>query len=211
MTQQITPENEFQQMERYDEAQVVQEIEGHVVLKQYFYELKNGAIGISWIGIKALSSYMSKNGMPISIVHVEREETEDAFRYTATARLLTTGEERIGVSEQPKIMKTSAGEVKDPFALQKALSKAQRNALRIFLPESAIEAAYQRWKSGGAVDPKNVTAPSSPERQPATLTEAPCSCGHAKTPDHYSDGKEVICVTCIKAKNESTHSLKPWR
>jgi hypothetical protein len=52
--------------------------------------------------------------------------------------------QRIGVSEQAKTMKLSDGrEVKDPFALQKALSKAQRNALRIFIPESAIEEAYE--------------------------------------------------------------------
>jgi len=193
---------DFEEMERYDESQIVEEVRGHITLPKFFYELKNGTVGISWIGIKALASYMSKNGAPISIVHVEREETEDAYRFTATARLLSTGEERFGVSEQPKMMKLSDGrEIKDPFALQKALSKAQRNAMRIFIPESAIEEAFQRWKSGGSVDPRTVTRASNQEAQPKVQKEELCICGHGR-PIHMSDGRSLYCMECIRQQKD---------
>jgi len=189
---------DFQEMEKYDESQIIDEVKGHITLPKFFYELKNGSVGISWIGIKALASYMSKNGAAISIVNVEREETEDSYRFMATARLLSTGEERLGVSEQPKLMKLSDGrEVKDPFALQKALSKAQRNALRIFIPESAIEEAYHRWKSGGSVEPKVITTPQTQERSTTVQKEEICVCGHGR-PFHISDGKQLYCMQCVR-------------
>lgn len=192
---------DFEEMERYDELQVVEEVKGHITLPKFFYELKIGTVGISWIGIKALASYMSKNGAPISIVKVEREETEDAYRFMVTARLLSTGEDRIGISEQAKMMKLSDGrEVKDPFALQKALSKAQRNALRIFIPESAIEESYQRWKTGGSVEPRTLTIPASQERQPTDRKQEICTCGHQRN-DHIPEGNtgRIYCTACIKA------------
>jgi hypothetical protein len=38
------------------------------------------------------------------------------------------------------------GEMDDDFALQKAFSKARRNALRQLLPESLITQALAKWK-----------------------------------------------------------------
>lgn len=91
---------DFEEMQRYDEEQVIEEVRGRGTLPKFFYELKNETVGIFWIGIKAFASYMSKNCAPILIVHVEREETEEAYRFMARVGLLTTGEERLGGSEK---------------------------------------------------------------------------------------------------------------
>jgi hypothetical protein len=37
------------------------------------------------------------------------------------------------------------GEAEDAFALQKAVGKAQRNAIRALIPEAVIAEAYRAW------------------------------------------------------------------
>ena len=56
---------------------------------------------------------------------------------------------RLGVSQQPKHY---ANGKLDTFALQKALSKAQRNAIRGVIPEATIEQYLKTFMDGGHVD-----------------------------------------------------------
>ena len=139
--------DKFAAMEALDESQIVEEIKGHVIEK-YFYEFGN-VTGISYAGIKWLKSKMANQGDPITIDSIQKEENENEISYTVSAKRVFTNEVMYGVSSCPKIMELKNGEKKlDPFARQKALSKAQRNAIRNFIPEIAIQEGYKEWKKG---------------------------------------------------------------
>lgn len=143
--------SDFELMDTLDEQQIVEEIKGHVI-EQYFYEFPQGnrsVVGISWSGIKYVARQMSEQGHPISIEDVQVTNTNEGFLVMAVAMDINTKEKRYGAAECPKIMKTKAGEQPDPFALQKAISKAQRNAIRNFIPEVAIQEGYKAWKERG--------------------------------------------------------------
>lgn len=59
-----------------------------------------------------------------------------------------TNSSRIGVSSQPKMFRTKQGLIRDPFATQKALSKAQRNAIKQLLPQTMLKEWIQRHRNG---------------------------------------------------------------
>lgn len=150
MTTAIEAKNEFEVMDALDEGQIVDEIKGHVI-EQYFYEFPQGnrqVVGISWAGIKYVARKMAEAGHPISIEEKHLTVTNDSYIVEAAAMDLVTKEKRWGVAECPKYMKLKEGDEKpDPFALQKAFSKAQRNAIRNFIPETAIQEGYKAWKA----------------------------------------------------------------
>lgn len=139
--------DKFAAMEALDESQIVEEIKGHVIEK-YFYEFGN-VTGISYAGIKWMKMRMANQGYPITIESIEKEENADEIIYTVAAKYMFSNEVMYGVSSCPKLMTMKDGTTKpDPFARQKALSKAQRNAIRNFIPEIAIQEGYKEWKKG---------------------------------------------------------------
>ena len=143
-----TEKTEFEAMEVLDEEQIVNEMKGHVIDK-YFYEF-SGVVGISWAGIKWVSRKLSDQGHGIDICDLQTTSTNDAYEVIAIAQDINTKERRYGASTQAKMMQLRDGSEKpDPFALQKAISKAQRNAIRNFIPEIAIQEGYKEWKQRG--------------------------------------------------------------
>jgi len=139
-------EYSFQAMEALDEQQITDEMKGHII-DSFVYEVA-GKTGLSWAGIKAMAERMKNQGQPISVEHMEITQSEDGmtFRAICIAKNLATGEKRTGASEQKRFYdKEMTKEV--PFAYVLAGSKAQRNAIRHFLPESSITAAIDEWKS----------------------------------------------------------------
>ncbi len=75
-------------------------------------------------------------------------DEDHSWIVTAKATNLTTGEHRWGIASQSKKMLLRDGTLKDDdYALQKALSKAQRNALRAFEPEGVVIEMYKEWKA----------------------------------------------------------------
>lgn len=135
----------FQAMEALDEGQITKEMQGHII-SEYVYEVQ-GKMGLSWAGIKAVAERMKNQGQPISVEHVDIVQSEDGatFRAIAVAKNLATGEKRTGASEQKRFYdKEQTKEI--PFAYVLCGSKAQRNAIRHFIPETAIVAAIEEWK-----------------------------------------------------------------
>lgn len=59
-------------------------------------------------------------------------------------------------------------------------------------------------------EPSTTVPPTGTNPEPEPNPDL-CSCGHTKLPHHFSDGKEVICQSCIREQREVEHSLKPWR
>jgi hypothetical protein len=148
--------DEFQIMEAKDEDQILAELQGSF-LKKFVYSFKVGGrpvTGISWAGIKEIA-YRLK-GIDTEIQKFEETETHYIFIVKATNKDVGS---RLGVSNQPKMN----GAKVDQFALQKALSKAQRNAIRGVIPEATIEMYLTEF---GNV-PKNVDR----FNPPATIRE----------------------------------------
>src|SRR5206468_7562823 len=96
---------------------------------------------------------LALRGEPISIIGADMIVGEDSqgewVGCTVHAKNLRTGEERVAYASQYTMMNLKSGErIPDPFARTKALNKAQRNALRWFIPELVISESYKEWKAG---------------------------------------------------------------
>jgi len=148
-------ESEFEIMDALDEQQIVDEIKGHV-LEQFFYEFTQGnkqVVGISYAGIKSVCQKLSNDGHPISIEEMHVDVGPETISALACAVDLTTKEKRWGAAEASKTItffdyrdKTEKTKP-NPFTRAVAVSKAQRNAMRNFVPEVVIQEAYKEWKA----------------------------------------------------------------
>ena len=129
---------EFAIMERKDEEQILAELKGHY-LEEFVYSFDHAGrrvIGLSWAGVKECAYRMGG----IDVVDCRVEDKGDYWLVLAKAVDRTTGSGRYGISTQPKKMKLKDGsEQEDLFSLPKALSKAQRNAIRGLIPEQYIK------------------------------------------------------------------------
>ncbi|VVB53373.1 Uncharacterised protein [uncultured archaeon] len=135
----IPEQTPYQMMDRADEEQILAELNGlpDDVLDTMVYSFPSGGkriTGLSWVGTKTL--IVEAGNYAIEDPHIV--ETADAFRVVCRARDLTRNIALYGAAEVPKRMKTRDGEIEDPFALSKALSKAQRNALQNLLPKKLV-------------------------------------------------------------------------
>jgi hypothetical protein len=99
--------------------------------------------------------------------------------------------------------------------------RAAARALRLFagigqtayeeLPQATLTKEELESDGDGSSMINQTPMPESPKVTTDVTTEEICSCGHTKHPNHFSEGKEVICATCIRESKEVQHDLKPWR
>lgn len=136
----------YEMMDRKDEEQILHELEGapHPVLEEMVYSFSGSqgmVTGLSWIGVKTLAVEAGH----YSIDDVKIQDNEHSYRVLAKARDINRNVTMFGVAEQQKNMKTREGrEIADSFALQKAVSKAQRNALIGLLPRTLVAEFIKR-------------------------------------------------------------------
>jgi hypothetical protein len=146
----VRDQDTFIQMDAADEQQILKEMEGEIV-KDLYYDV-NGKKGLSYVGVNHMSFKIG--GIKIIPESVKVEYDADTEEYVAS--VVACNEKyaltRAGMSVQPKMMdvydKDSSGrrldtmhKEYDRFARIKALSKAQRNAIKAVMPEALI-AAY---------------------------------------------------------------------
>ena len=134
---------DFQAVERMDESQIMEELQGKQIDK-LFYEFTQGnrqVIALSWAGVKYFAIQLGH----IQVQEVKLDETEDSYRVIAWAYDKTKDLRVMGAAEQSKFLAWDTKK-KDEFALAKAVSKGQRNALRNLIPETMISSAYAEWK-----------------------------------------------------------------
>ena len=165
-------------MEALDEQQITESLRGRII-SRFFYEFKAAGkevVGISWAGIKQIASKMVEQGHAISVVDLRVEETDSAYKGYAKAKDLYTQEERWGASEQNKAF--SSGD-RNQFALPLCVSKAQRNAIKQFIPEATVQEAYKEWKqrTGEIAEPPAKTeikeGTKTPSESPVPPTTSP--------------------------------------
>jgi hypothetical protein len=130
-------------MEKRDEDQITRQLQGELV-QDYFYSFKIGArevVGLSWVGVKECARRMGH----IKLDLISITEKEDEYQVVVKATDTLNSLEALGVSTQAKFLKP---DVKDSFSLQKATSKATRNAIRNLLPEKTIATMLKRFREG---------------------------------------------------------------
>jgi hypothetical protein len=140
------PQDVYQLMDQRDEAQIVAALEGRY-LDDFVYEVDSGGdkvVGLSWIGIQEASR--AYGGIQCRIL--EERETETHVIVTVEARDMKTGSARVGRSRQALLRKLPSGKLQmDPFGDVKAISKAQRNAIRQLLPQVLMKQWIDRYRS----------------------------------------------------------------
>lgn len=162
----IQPVNEYKIMDTRDENQILAELQGHY-LTEFVYSFKAGGrdvIGLSWAGVKELAYRYGG----IQVEECKIEEKADFWLVTCKAVDVQRKNSRFGVATQSKMMKRRDGSSEvDEFALQKATSKAQRNAIRALMPEIAVKQYIDQFLSekeapAARVVPVNVTPKPAP-------------------------------------------------
>jgi len=121
--------------------------------------------GLSWVGIKEIARRYGK----VDVDLVEIRDTPEAWIAVVKARDREKGTGILGVSTQPKIMETGEGPQPDPFSLQKAMSKAQRNAIRALIPETFMKTVIREWlaqQRGGPRRPRRAPPKAKEQRHP---------------------------------------------
>lgn len=148
---QVLMQKEVEEMESKDDTQILAEMKGDFkaeVLKQLFYSFMSGGrkvVGLSYKGVKQIAMRQGH----IMVKELELKETEKAWIATCKARDKAKDLEVYGAAIQPKeIVLRDGNKMPDSFAMSKAVSKAQRNALRGLISEVVVTEAYKRWLDG---------------------------------------------------------------
>jgi hypothetical protein len=140
------PQDVYQLMDQRDEAQIVAALEGRY-LDDFVYEVDSGGdrvVGLSWIGIQEASR--AYGGIQCKIL--EERETKTHVIVTVEAKDMKTGSARVGRSRQALLRQLPSGKLQmDPFGDVKAISKAQRNAIRQLLPQVLMKQWIDRYRS----------------------------------------------------------------
>jgi len=148
----MTSEDEkekFELMERRDEGQIEKAILGEY-LEEFIYDFttRDGhrVTGLSWVGVKEIAARMG---------HIRCDEKPEIRDQGDSWLVIVKAEDRLrdssrwGVTTQSKTMRLKSGNiVDDAFAIQKAMSKAQRNAIRQLIPEKWIQQLIDRFLKG---------------------------------------------------------------
>lgn len=162
---------DFALMERRDEEQILAELKG-AYLQEFVYDFTVGSrkvTGLSWAGVKEIAYRMGG-------VRVDDLDIQDKGEYwivTAKAVDVTRNASRFGVSTQSKVMKLRSGEsVPDDFAVQKAVSKAQRNAIRALIPEVFVKTCLAQFLAEKGQVPPIIKESSATELPPRKVDTA---------------------------------------
>lgn len=158
----LDPRDVFRAMDRNDEVEILDELAGRAIASMvYSFEQGKGKFvtDLSYNGVNETIRLMNERGGTRIGIHdvppiVEPLEVEGKryVRVMAYAKDERTNAGRWGMDLEPEMMKAGQGEKWDKFAGTKALSKAQRNALRAFIPEE-----FRQQVIGLAVADGNVT------------------------------------------------------
>jgi hypothetical protein len=141
-------------VEKRDEDQIIKSMRGEIVNEWVYSFVQNGRkiTALSYAGVKeAVRQRGNISWYPCEHCHqpVHIEETPDEIRAVVTAWDL---------ERNVKFLGASAASKKQPFAWVLAVNKAERNALRKFLPEKQITLLIEEYLR--RQNPNPVSVPS---------------------------------------------------
>jgi hypothetical protein len=192
----------FVVFDRHDEQMIIEEFQRRA-LKVMLYDFSQGGsriVDLSYQGVNEAVRLMNQTGKcEIAIdpsafggrgydEQVVTEDigngAEDFYVVTVYAVDRRTGYGQFGTSTEPKLLRLRNGSTKwDVFARTKALNKAQRNALKVMIPEALRQTLIAQFKGddvalrqiqagAGAVELAQLPAPLTDERAQALKTRA---------------------------------------
>lgn len=165
----------FIEFDRMDDDQIMAELRGAAV-EQYVYSFRQGdqtIMGLSLAGVMAVAQNLGgiTCGQPIW----SSDEQEITCDISATDH--KTGLTVWGTATEARVMQTKYGPKPDKFARGKALSKAQRNAIRKLIPEQIAVEMLKLFIAGGKPEPRQqrraLSQQASKGRAPAPEPEPP--------------------------------------
>lgn len=161
----ITP---YEAMDLADEEQIIDELEGKMTpedMKSFVYSFKDSSgrevTGLSWQGVKA--TWWEFNSRDLTQMTItDKVKITQGDGYIDVAVYAFDEKRNIGswgMARGYTDMKTSSGKIRDRFASAKAMSKAQRNALRHLFPSELVAKMIKEWIDKGHV--KKLSAKST--------------------------------------------------
>ena len=147
----VKTEDVMETFDKLDEHQAVAELKGEY-LEQYVYSFKDKGVevkGLSLMGVRETAREMNKRGFA-KIAVSEREpivvETDNYVEVRIYAKDELNGGGYWGIKRQPKLFSTGT---ENRFAIEQALSKAQRNAIRGLIPEPFVKEMITEYLKRG--------------------------------------------------------------
>ena len=175
----LSPEA-YELLDRRDEEQILAEIKGNIITEMFYSFPLDGrtVTGVSWVGTKEIARQYG--GIDVEFIRVE--ETEDCFAAVVKARDTRRGTSLLGTASQAKVVQTRSGERVDRFAYTKAVSKAQRNAIRAIIPERFLIEMYEHFKRQDLDERRRTPSSGSVKKEPL----------ETKGPDAYLAVKRAL-------------------
>jgi len=153
----LEPED-YDLLDQRDEEQILAEIKGNIITEMFYsFNIEGRKVtGVSWVGTKEIARQYGN----INMDFIKCEETPDSYIAIVKATDTKRGTSLLGTAMQSKNMTTRNGEVADRFAYTKAVSKAQRNAIRAIIPERYLLEMYELFTKG-----INFKTPEAPRKK----------------------------------------------
>ena len=148
-----------------DEALIIADLEDRYI-EEFVYSFQQGGktvTGLSWKGVQEAAREMG--GIQVPMEKVKIDETETHVHVIVEAIDSNRDASRLGSASQPKQMTVKGKQVDDPFAYQKAISKAQRNAMMQLIPQTVIKAwVEQRLETVSSSAPRDRRRQQKPDQ-----------------------------------------------
>lgn len=188
----------FATFDRLDDNQILAEMRGELI-EEYVYRFTQDGhevTGLTWKGTKEAARQMG--GVQVDLLQGPLY-TEETVAFIVKATDVKTASSRLGMKVQPLAEKLLRDNTTRPdrFASEKALSKAQRNAIRALLPEDLMARLIEEYlgqRRVRDVTPHDVRQELPPAR-PSLPTQGPrCpKCNGEVRESRYRAG-EMYCV-----------------
>lgn len=144
----------FQRFDAQDDAQIMAEIQGRNldILSQMVYSYTdrrgNTITGLSLTGVRETVREMNRRGLArirVTATPPQITETDEYVDVIVYAEDDLNGGGAWGAKRQPK----KAGNYANPFAMEQALSKAQRNAMLALIPATYVVEVIKEYSQDG--------------------------------------------------------------
>jgi hypothetical protein len=197
----------FLDFDRRDDDQIMAELRGEAV-EQYVYSFNQGGsavTGLSLAGVMAVAQSMGGITCGQPVFAVDDDEITCDISATDHKNGLTVW----GTATETRVMRTKNGDKPDKFARGKALSKAQRNAIRKLIPEQIAVEMLRQFINGGK--PQRGTAPRQPAQQrPAVAAPVARPIVEVLTEEaELSPGEQISDILGRLALATTKRDLKP--
>jgi hypothetical protein len=208
----VDHEDAFRAMDRADELQILDEIQGRA-LEAMVYSFESGGrklTDLSYAGVREVVRTLNARGhTAIKVTSTPptiEEFTEDGktyYRVLVYAEDSRTGSGQWGTAVEPKHMEKRNGDVVwDKFALTKALNKAQRNAMKALIPVEFQQTVIAQYL-GDASKVRQIRAGAGAAEMaelPPPLTDPRAEAQKQRCRELFDDLKQISRLALLPAQ-----------